>query len=98
MKIIHPRFLHLLMGWPPLIFTRAPRLSYVVVLLVLSGCCSHVDHKKLATFPTIRKSFEGLKSNLNALKLQDDKDEELRAASIEECEAGIDLCKQVEAR
>jgi len=70
----------------------------VLILAISVGCCSHVNHKKLATFPTIRKSFEGLKGNLKALKVKDEQDEELKALSIEECDAGIDLCKQAEAR
>jgi len=69
-----------------------------VLILVLSvGCCSHVNHKKLATFPTIRKSFEGIQGNVKALKVKDEQDEELKALTIEECQAGIDLCKQAEA-
>lgn len=70
----------------------------VLVLAISVGCCSHVDHKKLATFPTIRKSFEGIKDNVSGLKVESEQDEEIKALTIEECDAGIDLCKQAEAQ
>lgn len=69
----------------------------LIPLLLATGCCSHVDHKKLATFPTIRKSFEGIKGNIQALKVKDERDEELKALTIEECDEGINLCRKAEA-
>lgn len=70
----------------------------VLILALSVGCCSHVDHKKLATFPTIRKSFEGIKVNVSGLKVKDERDEEIKSLTIDECQAGIDLCRQAEAQ
>jgi len=78
---------------------RAPRLLYIMTALILfisTGCCSHVDHKKLATFPTLRKSYEGIKTNLESFKITDEQSNELRDLTIEECEEGIKLCLQAE--
>lgn len=78
---------------------RAQGLASILFVVVLvSGCCAQVDHKKLGTFPTIRKSLEGIRENVRALKVKDKQDEELKALTIEEAEAGIELCKQAEAR
>lgn len=69
----------------------------ILFVSLIAGCCSHVNHKKLATFPTIRKSFEGIKGSVQALKVTDDNSKELQALTIEECDEGINLCKQAEA-
>ena len=97
MRPNHPIVPHLLERWQSFGLV-ASRFSCAALILALSSaCCSHVDHKKLATFPTIRKSFEGIKSNVHALKVTDENSKELQALTVEECEEGINLCRESEA-